>query len=228
MKNFFIFSFGGILASYGSVSADTMLSTIVLANAAVAFFGVGLAFGLKQTGILMKTKNGRLSPLSYLIFWPYLVGNNLVLAGYRLLSKENPIDEIIPGLYLGCKLWSSDKNKLIQRGICSVVDVTSEWREADFILKHYTYLGVPVLDTCPPTLDQLREAVAWIEDRLKHGGVFVHCAIGHGRSATVIAAYLLHTKKAAGVQEAIDFIKTKRPKIHLHQGQLSVLHEYIG
>jgi protein-tyrosine phosphatase len=97
---------------------------------------------------------------------------------------------------------------------------------ARYILKNCAYLWVPVLDSCSPTLEQLREAVAWIEEQLKHGNVFVHCAVGHGRSATIIAAYLLHVKKVTGVQGAIDFIKEKRPKINLHQGQVSILQEY--
>jgi len=85
---------------------------------------------------------------------------------------------------------------------------------------------VPVLDTCPPTRQQLHEAVIWIQEHVKHGGVFVHCAAGHGRSATIVAAYLLHTKKVTGVQEAIALIKSKRPKIRVEKGQLAVLHEY--
>ncbi len=228
MKNFFVFSLVGALALYKGASADAALSIVVLANVAVAFIVAGLAFGLKRPAMFMKTKNGRLFPLGYLVFWPYLVINHFILGLYRLLSGENPVDEIIPGLYLGCKLWFFDKEKLIQRGIRSVVDITSEWGEAGFILKNYSYLSIPVLDTHPPTLDQLCKAVAWIDEQLKHSGVFVHCAAGHGRSTTIIAGYLLHTKMVTGVQEAIDFIKRKRPKISLNQEQISVLHEYVG
>jgi len=222
----FIFSLGGVLALYRSATADAVLPMVVLSNVAVALIGVGLAFGLKRPGMFMKTPNGRMSFLSYLCFWPYFALNHLILRLYRLLSKENPIDEIIPGLYLGCKLWPTDKEKLTQRGISAVVDVTSEWGETGFILKNYEYLSVPVLDSCPPTLDQLREAVQWIEERLEHGGVFVHCAVGHGRSATIIAAYLLHAQNVSGLQNAIDFIKRKRPKINLNHKQLSTLHKY--
>ena len=221
-----IFSVSGVLALYGSAVADTLLPVILLANVAIASVGVGLAFLLKKPGIFMKAQNGRMSFPGYLVFWPYFVLNHLILGLYRLSSKENPIDEIIPGLYLGCKLWHTDKKKLIQRDISAVVDVTSEWGEARFILKNCAYLCVPVLDTCSPTIEQLRETVVWIEEQLKHGSVFVHCAVGHGRSATIITAYLLYAKKVTGVQGAIDFIKRKRPKINLHQGQLSVLQEF--
>lgn len=224
----FVFCLSSILALYKSATADTLVPVILLANVAVASIGVGLAFLLRKPEMFMKTQNGWISFPGYLVFWPYFVLNHVIMGLYRLLSNEHPIDEIIPGLYLGSKLWSFDKEKLAQRDISAVLDVTAEWGEAGFILKNCAYLWVPILDSCSPTLEQLREAVAWIEEQLKHGNVFVHCAVGHGRSATIIAAYLLHVKKVTGVQGAIDFIKGKRPKINLHQGQLSILQEYTN
>ena len=200
---------------------------IVLANIGIAFIGVGVAFWSKTPAIFMKARNGSLAPLSYLIFWPYLVLNYLFLILYRRLSRENPIDEIIPGLYVGRQLVKADQGIFNQRDIRAVVDVTSEWGEAGFIRRQCAYVCLPVLDTCAPTRQQLQDAVAWIAEHLAHGGVFVHCAAGHGRSATIVAAYLLHSQKVIGVQEAVEFIRNKRPKISLGEGQLAVLQEYF-
>jgi hypothetical protein len=227
MKNVLFSWLISALAIYGSIMVETILPTLVLANVAVAFIGVGLAFGLKTPGIFMKAPNGRLAFLSYLIFWPYLGINQMLLRLYRLLSKESPVDEIIPGLYLGRRLWNTEKEKLIQGDICAVVDASAEWGEASFILKHCRYLCLLVLDTSPPTQEQLREGVLWIEKQLQYGGVFLHCAVGHGRSATIIAAYLLHAKVVLGVQEAIDFIKRKRPRINVNPAQISALKNYL-
>ena len=174
----------------------------------------------------MKTPNGRVNVLSYMLFWPYFMANHGVLGLYRLFSKENPCDEILPGLYLGRKLWSWDHALLTQRNISAIVDITAEWSEANFILKNCAYLSIPVLDMCPPTLIQLRQAISWIDKEVLQHGVFVHCAAGHGRSATLVAAYLLHAGTVRDVQEAIAFIKTKRPKIHVNREQLVVLHQY--
>ena len=228
MKNGFIFGLPGVLALYRSATATAVFPMIVLANVGIAFITVGLAFWANTPGIFMKANNGRLSFLSYLVFWPYLALNYLFLRLYRRLSQENPIDEILPGLYLGRKLLKADQATFTQWGICAVVDATSEWGEARFILKNYAYLCVPVLDTCAPTRQQLHAAVAWIEAQLQHGGVFVHCTAGHGRSATIIAAYLLHIKAVAGVQEAVVLIKSNRPKIRVEKGQLAVLMEVIN
>jgi protein-tyrosine phosphatase len=227
MRNVLFFGIPGIFALYGSVTAQAVLPMIVLANMGIAFLAVGLAFGTKTPGIFMKTSNGRLSLLSYLIFWPYLVLNYLFLILYRRLSRENPMDEIIPGLYVGRQLLQADQEIFNQRDIRAVVDVTSEWSEAGFIRTQCAYLCVPILDTCAPTWQQLQDAVTWIEEHRKQGGVFVHCAAGHGRSATIVAAYLLHIQKVIGVQDALDFIRSKRPKISLGEGQLAVLQEYF-
>jgi protein-tyrosine phosphatase len=227
MKYFFVFNLAGFLALCWGANVGAVPSMIVLVNIAIAFFGVGLAFGLKKPRVLLKAKNGRLSLFSYIFFWPYLLLNNLSLGVYRLISRENPIDEIIPNLYLGYKPWRIDKEKFIQKGIRSVVDLTSEFGEAGFILKNFNYLSVPLLDARPPTQDQLRNTVAWIDEQLKNGGVFVHCALGHGRSATIIGAYLLNAKITSKVQYAVDFIKSKRPKINLHRGQFLVLQQYM-
>jgi hypothetical protein len=44
----FIFSLAGVLALYGSAAADKLLPVILLANVAIASFGVGLTFLLKK------------------------------------------------------------------------------------------------------------------------------------------------------------------------------------
>ena len=225
MKQFFVFSFVGGVALYRSATADEMLPMVILANVAVGFIGGALAFGFQKPEMFMKLHNGRLSFFSYLVFWSYILSGNLLVMIYRLLSREHPIDEILPGVYLGCKLCHFDKGKLSQRGICAVLDATSELGEAGFIRKHYNYLCIPVLDNHPPTLEQLSKAVTWIEEQLLHGGIFIHCALGHGRSATIVVAYLLHTRTVSGIQEAIAFIKSKRPGIHLLQRQLSRVSE---
>ena len=51
------------------------------------------------------------------------------------------------------------------------------------------YLTLPVLDAEAPTADQLDRAVAWLDGALASGPVLVHCALGHSRSATVVAAW---------------------------------------
>ena len=50
---------------------------------------------------------------------------------------------------------------------------------------------------------------------------YVHCKQGHGRSPTLIAAYLI--LQGNGWKESINFIKKKRPSIHLTNAQVKAL-----
>jgi atypical dual specificity phosphatase len=53
-------------------------------------------------------------------------------------------------------------------------------------------LHLPVDDLTAPTPRQLEHALAFIDEQTTRGrGVAVHCLMGQGRSATVLAAYLI-------------------------------------
>ena len=56
----------------------------------------------------------------------------------------------------------------------------------------------------------LTDAVAWIDEQLADGRtVLVHCAKGRGRSATVVAAYLMRERNMT-FDEANDLLRSKR------------------
>ncbi|XP_070555670.1 dual specificity protein phosphatase 23-like isoform X2 [Ptychodera flava] len=83
----------------------------------------------------------------------------------------------------------------------------------------------PKLDTCPeiqwhpikmpdftaPSPDQINEFLKIVEESNAKGeAVAVHCAHGNGRTGTMLACYLIKTRKISG-QEAIDLIRELRP-----------------
>jgi protein-tyrosine phosphatase len=51
------------------------------------------------------------------------------------------------------------------------------------------YRSLPVLDMAAPTPEQLADAISWIDTQRARGPVYVHCALGRSRSATVVAAW---------------------------------------
>jgi len=70
-------------------------------------------------------------------------------------------------------------------------------------------LHTPTLDGRPPSLDELREAVSWIDRRLADGGkVVIHCVGGIGRAGTVAACWL--KSKGIETQEAIAAVRRIR------------------
>lgn len=54
--------------------------------------------------------------------------------------------------------------------------------------------------------------------------VYVHCKNGHGRAPTLVAAYLMKQEKS--VEEAEDFLKTKRSAVHIREVQKEALRAF--
>jgi len=51
--------------------------------------------------------------------------------------------------------------------------------------------------------------------------VYIHCQHGHGRAPTLFVAYLV--RNGMGVEKTIEYLKNKRPSIHLSDLQMKSL-----
>lgn len=79
-----------------------------------------------------------------------------------------------------------------------------------------------------PNTEQIQQGIDWAKEQLAAGqSVYVHCAHGHGRSATVLAALLIATGQASTAEEAVEIMRwvsvgsreltLRQRTIHLHQ-----------
>ncbi len=195
-------------------------------TAGVGYLLVGLAYRGRWTGVLGKRRDGRLMFSSYLLFWPYHLMNWLTWGLFRWGVRENPFDEVAPGVFLGGRLLSSDRTRFQAARIASTLDLTVEFSEIGFIRATRGYACLPVLDRTPLSLAELRVAVQFIEQRLASGPVFVHCALGHGRSAMAVAAWLLHKRMARSPAAAVAQLREKRPGVRPASGQMRALEEF--
>jgi atypical dual specificity phosphatase len=87
------------------------------------------------------------------------------------------------------------------------------------------YSWIPVADDYPPTFDQFSIGTSIINQAVELGkNVYVHCKLGHGRSPTMVAAYLVRYR-GYNVSEALKIIRERRPEVHISERQLSALKE---
>ncbi len=224
MRYAVVFMLFGLTCALYVATPQVLGVRLIAASFAIAFSGVGLAYAFIGQRAFLKKPNGELSLLSYVLFWPYHGLNWLSLRAFRRAGRENAFDKIEENVYLGCRLSPSDEQDIEKLSLKSVLDLTCEFSEIS-ALRQLSYRCIPVLDTRAPSLESLKAGAEWIEAESAKGPVYVHCALGHGRSATFVAAYLLLSGKARTSQEAIDRIKALRPRIGLHPEQVALLEE---
>src|SRR5512133_2043014 len=102
---------GLCLAAIGVRLIDRLVSLLPL-SAGFAFVALGASYFYGWPGLLGKTRRGTLIPSSWFLLWPYHLFNYLTLIGYRLLAREAPVHEIVPGLFLGGRLLPWERSLL--------------------------------------------------------------------------------------------------------------------
>lgn len=216
---FSILSLGALTAM--SVAPNWFLRALLF-NTALAFGGVALGYGCLGPRVFGK-RNGYLATWSWLVFWPYYALNYFSLWLFRRTARESACDEIISKLWLGCRLRSGDAHRLPDN--ISVLDLTAEFSEVTFLRRVTHYFCVPVLDTTAPNPEDLKTGIRFLSEALEQGPVYVHCALGHGRSATFVAGYLISSEQVKSVEDALILLRAARPGVDLHVSQRALLDE---
>jgi len=139
--------------------------------------------------------------------------------------------QITPTLWLGgAPTYKRDFDALLTLRITAVVDMRAErtaepafFEQHDIALRQYR-----VPDVTVPDEDVLSDAVPWIGDRLDEGRtVLVHCAKGRGRSATVLATYLMQAD-GLSFDDVNELLTSKRRLVKLEDRHRRVLESWIA
>ncbi|KAJ2933914.1 hypothetical protein H1R20_g3153, partial [Candolleomyces eurysporus] len=136
------------------------------------------------------------------------------------------MNEVIPGLWIGDLRSALDTQSLKANQIQSVLSaMRGVVRVHETFIRHQVALD-DVQDA--DVLAHFEACNQFIGAQLSKGrGVLVHCLAGISRSATVVAAYLMYSKKLSPT-EAVDLIRLARPFVSPNPGflnQLEVYHE---
>ena len=164
------------------------------------------------------------------VFFPFRVVSYSVFAGARWTRRSAVFDEVSPGVFLGARLFPWEAEMLRARGVTGVIDLTSELPTAAvFARAPFERHAVPTLDRAPPTPATMDAAVRWAVARVEAGeAVYVHCAFGRGRSATVAAALLIALGRAKGAAEAVAMVAAARPSVRVKGDQYAALEGFAA
>ena len=180
--------------------------SLLLLWPATALALVAAAYAWGGAALLGKA-DGVLSPPTRLVLAPYRIGAMAFVRAQALFDA--PWHEVAPGLLVGRLLTRREARQAVDDGVVAVLDLTAEFAESPRFLR-LPYLNLPVLDLTAPSPAELHRAVRFVETHRRRGKVYVHCALGYGRSACVAAACLLATGEADGVVAAIRQVRAAR------------------
>ncbi len=166
-----------------------------------------------------KDAHGRMSVAAKSLLFPYLVGAWVNSRLWTLRSE--------PAVHIDAEVWLGrfpSRNDIRSAGYVGVIDMTAELPAPGMV---ENWCCEPCLDLLMPSADRLIAAAELIESRCLQGkgAVLVACALGFSRSAMAVAAWLLRTKRAGSVDEAIEMIRARRPEIVLGEQHRQLLQE---
>jgi len=191
----------------------------------VSFLMMAVAYGGGGPKLLGKRPDGGRRWMFRLLLAPYLLLTRFNFLLYKSFGRHPAVCEIVPNLFLGRRLSAKEAGQFTG---AVVLDLAAEFSETRPLRKPDLYLSLPVLDATAPTVEQLNTAVVWITERLSHGPVFVHCALGHGRSASVVIAYLLHSGRVTSVRDGLRLIRQLRRGVGLSTSQRQALQRWCA
>ena len=106
---------------------------------------IGLAYATLNPKLVGKRPNGQLPVWAQLVHAPYLSATHAVWVLQRLLSKEDPTNEVSPGIWVGRRPSLKD----LPPDCELVVDLTCEFSVHPRLKKAAPVLGLPTLDGVP-------------------------------------------------------------------------------
>ncbi len=189
------------------------LTRAVAVWVSIAFAIVSGAYATRRPAIFMKRTNGGRPMWSWLLLGPYFTLASLSLAAYAILRRRKAdCAEIANGVF-----FAQRPRRASLTSELAVLDLAAEFPRVPSTIR--AYKSLPALDGLPLTLEALREGVAWIDEQLVTGPVMVHCALGHGRTGSVVIAWMLSHQLAKSVDDAAVHLSRLRPAFGISASQ---------
>jgi hypothetical protein len=183
---------------------------------AVVLLAVAVVYAVPAPRALGKRADGTIAWWGWLVWAPLFGYMRLMHELARSLTAEPVGSEVATGVWVGRRPRAHE----LPPGTAIVVDLCAELPELRRVVAGVHYLAIPTLDAMSPTPAQIARAVDAV--LATPGPAFIHCAFGHGRSATVAAAVLIRRGQAT-LDDVEPRMRAIRPKIGLNAHQRTAL-----
>jgi protein-tyrosine phosphatase len=209
------------LIAAGFVALAISTGLWILLWPAAVWLAVAIVYLAQAPGAFGKRRDGTLAWWAWLVWAPIFGYMRLLHELARSLTGEPVADEVAPGVWVGRR----PRRHELPAGIAIVVDLCAELPAAPGVAADRRYLVIPTLDaTAPPPGEIVRAVEAVLATP---GAAFIHCAFGHGRSATVAAAVLVRRGDAT-LDDVEQILRAARPRIGLNAYQRRMLAEAVA
>jgi protein-tyrosine phosphatase len=150
---------------------------------------------------------------------------------YERIMSNPWFSEITPQLWMGgAPTYQRDYDYILNHNITAVLNVRAE-RSDDtaFYDRHgITHVQYKIPDVTVPDGSTITDAVVWIKKQVDDGRtVLIHCAKGRGRSATLLAAYLMR-QEGMTFDQANALLSARRSLTKLESRHQYVLEAWLA
>lgn len=150
---------------------------------------------------------------------------------YERVLHNDWFSEIETGVWLGgAPSLQRDYQFIVDHRISAVINIRAERAddEAFYVSHDIHHVRYRVPDIGVPDCNMIDDAVRWMKAEAGAGRtILVHCAKGRGRSATLLAAYLMDIHGLT-FEQARDLMKAKRKLVKLEERHQRALAEWLS
>lgn len=147
--------------------------------------------------------------------------NHTLGASHKGFDYDQINDEVFIGTNMCCQFGFN--KELLTKNVRA--DISLEELRVDAPIGVDYFLWLPTIDQESPAPDKLTLGVMLLDFLLSRKiKVYIHCKNGHGRAPTLFVAYLI--KRGMEVSEAMKYLQSKRPAVHLSSAQFEGLRIY--